>query len=327
MVRSIRSDLEAGISLLMAARDRAYSLMTRPSSVDDERLRLQIGSLHSRLVAQATYQSPQDAEFQVFSQNGEDGIIQYLVSKIPIGTPSFVEVGVQDYSESNTRFLLVNNYWRGLIVDCGSNHLTYLRQQSIGWQRDIRGLSAFVTAANINELLGEAGFMGDMGLFSLDIDGNDYWVLQALTVIAPRIVIVEYNSIFGPAAAVTIPYDPQFQRTRAHYSNLYYGASLSALTLLMEDKGHALVGVNRAGNNAFFVRRDLLGSIREVSPRECYVASPFAEARGPDGSLTYTHDMAARVALIGHLPVYDIRRDTLVAVHSLFEDGRNAEEP
>jgi hypothetical protein len=320
----VHRSLAPGVSLLMAARDRVYGLMARPGNTTDERLQLQLGWLQSRLVAQATHQSLQDAEFKVFSQNGEDGIIQYLVSKVSIAARSFVEVGVQDYSESNTRFLLVNNYWRGLIVDSGTSHLAYLQQHSLGWQRDIRGLSAFVTAGNINDLLGKAGFMGDIGLFSLDIDGNDYWVLQALTVVSPRIVIVEYNSIFGPTAAVTVPYDPQFERTRAHYSNLYYGASISALAYLMQSKGYALVGSNRAGNNAFFVRRDLLDSVREVSPSECYVASPFAESLGPNGSLTYIRDLRARVAQISHLPIYDVYKDTLVTVGTLLMDAPKA---
>jgi len=292
-------------------------VVTTAVRAETERLALQVGALQSRLVQAATYATIQEAEFKVFSQNGEDGIIQYLLSKIPIGTASFVEVGVQDYVESNTRFLLMNNYWHGLIIDCGVVHVDYIQHQKFGWQYDIRAVSAFVTRENINEVVQRAGFTGDLGLFSLDIDGNDYWVLDALEVVSPRIVIVEYNSVFGPSVAVTVPYDPVFDRSRVHYSNLYYGASLSALAHLMQSRGYALVGSNRAGNNAFFVRRDALGDIRETSPAECYVPSPFAESRDRSGALTYVRSMSARLELIGHLPVYDVLQDSVVPLKAL----------
>jgi hypothetical protein len=304
-------DKRSGPTLIESVRARVDGRILASNREESERLRLLIGSMQSRLVQRATYTSVQDAEFTIFSQSGEDGIIQYLLSKVSVDRRIFVEVGVEDYREANTRFLLMNDYWRGLIVDGGTDHVQYLRTQKLGWQYDIRALSAFVTRANINPLLDTAGFTGDIGLFSLDIDGNDYWVLQAITVVSPRIVIVEYNSAFGPTAAVTVPYDPGFSRTRAHYSNLYFGASLSALALLMQDKGYALVGSNRAGTNAFFVRRDVLGSLEPRSAAECYVESPIADSRGPDGSLTYIRDMAERVALIRDLPVYSIPEDAI----------------
>jgi hypothetical protein len=324
MKRPERRGMQAGASLIKAVRDRAQRLITDLVREEGEQLKLQVGSLQSRFVQQATYQSLQDAEFKVFSQNGEDGIIQYLLSKVSIGTPTFVEVGVEDYSESNTRFLLMNNYWRGFIVDGGTRHLAYLRNHNIGWKFDIRGASRFVTSENINGILSESGFIGDIGLFSLDIDGNDYWVLQATNVVSPRIVIVEYNSVFGPTAAVTVPYEPTFVRARAHHSNLYYGASLSALAHLMQGKGYALVGSNRAGNNAFFVRRDVLGNIREVSSAECYVVSPFAESRGADGSLTYIRELTQRLSQIGHLPVHDVHQEALVTVSEILLDAQAA---
>lgn len=301
----------SGPSLIESVRVRVEGRILSSNREESERIRLLIGSMQSRLVRQATYASVQDAEFTIFSQSGEDGIIQYLLSKVSVDRRIFVEVGVEDYREANTRFLLMNDYWRGLIVDGGTDHMHYLRTQKLGWQYDIRAVSAFVTRDNINQLLDTAGFTGDIGLFSLDIDGNDYWVLKAINVVSPRIVVVEYNSGFGPTAAVTVPYDPGFTRTRAHYSNLYYGASLSALALLMQDKGYALVGSNRAGSNAFFVRRDVLGSLEPRSAAECYVESPIADSRGPDGSLTYIRDMAERVALIRDLPVYSVHDEAI----------------
>ena len=113
---------------------------------------------------------------------------------------------------------------------------------------------------------------GEIGLLSIDIDGNDYWVLEAIDSVSPQILVAEYNSLFGPERAVTVPYDAAFVRGEKHYSHLYWGASLAALVRAAETKGLALVGGNRAGNNAFFVRRDTLGGIPERTAAELLAA-------------------------------------------------------
>ena len=97
---------------------------------------------------------------------------------------------------------------------------------------DLKPVPAFVTAENINTLIRDNGFAGEVGILSIDIDGNDYWVWKAISCVQADIVICEYNSRFGSERAVTIPYDPNFYRTEAHSSNLYFGASIRALTLL-----------------------------------------------------------------------------------------------
>src|SRR5262249_12811597 len=207
--------------------------------------RLQLGWVQSREVRSAD--RLQDAEFRVFSQFGEDGIIQFLTQRVPIECDIFVEFGVQDYRESNTRFLLEKDNWRGLIIDAGDAHQTFLESSELGWRHWIDAVTAFIDRDNINELISAAGISGDIGLLSIDIDGNDYWVLEAIEAVSPRLLVVEYNSLFGPEAAITIPYDPRFDRTAAHASGLYFGASLAALTRLAGERGYALVGSNRAG--------------------------------------------------------------------------------
>jgi len=222
---------------------------------------------------------------------------------------------------SNCANLAINFGWHGLFID---RNLAYIErgQKYYASHADTelfppKFSCAIVRRENINQIIEEAGFSGEVDVLSIDIDGNDYWVLDAIEVVSPRIVIVEYNSVFGPSVAVTVPYDPVFDRSRVHYSNLYYGASLSALAHLMQSRGYALVGSNRAGNNAFFVRRDALGDIRETSPAECYVPSPFAESRDRSGALTYVRSMSARLELIGHLPVYDVLQDSVVPLKAL----------
>lgn len=110
----------------------------------------------------------------------------------------------------------------------------------------------FVTTENINDLFRGNGVDGDIGLLSIDINGNDYWVWEAIKDVSPRIVMVEYNARFGSHRAVTVPYDPAFGRAKAHHSRIYYGASLAALVLLGSRKGYEFVGCNSTGNDAFW---------------------------------------------------------------------------
>jgi hypothetical protein len=275
-----------------------------PRTIAD--LQTQVGALQCRWVATLAPDELDRAEFRVFSQFGEDGIIQFLVQRTPIDDPVFVELGVEDYSESNTRFLLVNNAWRGVIVDAGTAHRRFLAESRLAWRNTIDAVSAFVDRDNVNDLIRGAGVPGDIGLLSIDIDGNDYWVLDAIDCVAPRILVAEYNSLFGPERAVTVPYDAGFVRGEKHYSHLYWGASLAALARAADAKGLALVGGNRAGNNAFFVRRDLIGDIPERTPAECWRPAQFRESRGPNGELTFVSNDEEKRSLLRDLPLVDL---------------------
>ncbi|PCH54308.1 MAG: hypothetical protein COC22_00450 [Flavobacteriaceae bacterium] len=245
------------------------------------------------------------SEFRVFSQWGEDGIIQYLIHHVAIENDVFVEFGVENYTESNTRFLLINNNWSGLVIDGDHKNISYIQSDDIYWRHSLKAKCAFITKDNINNLLKENGISGDIGLLSVDIDGNDYWVWDAISTITPRIIVCEYNSLWGDTLAVTTPYASDFIRTHAHYSNLYFGASITALTRLANIKGYSLVGSNMAGNNAFFVRNDILGSVSVVSPREAWVQSRFRESRSESGALTFL-SFAKRLALISDMQLVNI---------------------
>ena len=242
--------------------------------------------------------------FKVFSQWDEDGIIQYLIHKIPIENKTFVEFGVENYEESNTRFLLLNDHWQGLVLDACEADIRYIQTDRIYWEYDLQAKCTWITRENINSLIEEAGFPSDVGLLSIDIDGNDYWIWEVIGSIKPRIVVVEYNSLFG-LWPISIPYQENFDRTAAHYSNLYYGCSLSALSHLAKTKGYLLVGSNIWGHNAFFVRSDVAGECKGLEPEEGYVLSKFRESRGADGKLTYARG-ADRIKLIEHLPVVNV---------------------
>lgn len=260
-----------------------------------------IAKLNRRIAHMGTLS---EAEFCGFSQWGEDGIIDWLVEMLP-GIPRiFVEFGVGDYRESNTRLLLHLRNWRGLVMDGSEDHISDIRSQDIYWRHDLSTKCAFIDRDSINHLIADAGFKGGIGLLSVDIDGNDYWVWQAIDVVNPAIVICEYNAVFGDRYQLTVPYQADFQRTRAHHSNLYFGASLAALSDLAGRKGYTFVGTNSNGCNAFFIRNDHADDVLRAIAKVRSFPSAIRESRDAFGRLTVTSG-ESRVLAIRHLPVFD----------------------
>lgn len=264
-----------------------------------------LGRIEDRQLAIQNSDSFNDYEYQVHSQWGEDGLIQYLIKKVVIDRPIFIEFGVENYTESNTRFLLTNNNWSGLVIDGSEENIHYIKNDPIFWRYNLKAECAFIDKENINSLIQKNGIHGDFGLLSVDIDGNDYWVWEAINVVSPRIVVCEYNSTWGDNLAVSTPYHPTFLRTNAHYSNLYFGASITALTKLAGSKGYSLVGSNQTGNNLFFVRNDLLGNLTVVAPKVAWVQSQFREARDELGQLTFL-SFTERLALLADMPLVNL---------------------
>lgn len=246
-------------------------------------------------------------EFKIFSEWGDDGIIQYLIKHLVITNRSFIEFGVENYLESNTRFLLMHNNWSGFVMDGSNENMRSLRRRSWFFKYDLRCQAAWINKDNVNALLEQSGF-SDVGLLHIDLDGNDYFILKALdfSTLNPSILILEYNFLFGAERAISIPYDEAFERRKAHYSNLYFGASLSALVYGAEQKGYSLIGCNEGGNNAYFVRKDLLNDrIQRVEATAAFRAGKFRQGRNRDNSFSFlTTD--AEVALIRGMPVQNV---------------------
>jgi len=267
--------------------------------------------LTKQMIQQGVVSDLSAAEFRVFSQFGEDGIIQYLIQQVPIARKTFVEFGVGKYSEANTKYLLVNDNWRGLVMDGDPYYVNYIQKDPFFWRTDLKAVSAFVNRDNINQLLEENGFSGDLGILSIDIDGNDYWIWESIQVVNPAIVVVEYNSVFGRKRAITIPYDPAFDRYAAHFSGLYWGASIKALCVVAERKGYQFVGSNSAGNNAFFVRSDLVGDLKVHTADSGYVESKFRDSRDVRGRLNFLAGKD-RLREIRGLEVFDVERNETI---------------
>ena len=201
--------------------------------------------------------------FRISSQNQEDGLTLALLHEAGPTTRRFIEIGA-GLSGGNGGFLAHEWGWAGLMVDGHAGHMQQVSRRF----PTTRAVAAWITRENINDLITEHGYAGEVDLFSLDLDGNDYWVWEAVTVSSPRVLILEYNSMFGPDRAVTVPYDPHFDRHRHH--SMYYGASLRALTRLNERKGYRLVAVEPAGVNAFFLRHDVAAHIPACDPTRAY---------------------------------------------------------
>ena len=264
-----------------------------------------LGRLLADQYSKNDYEKLSDYEFQVFSQWGEDGIIQFLVRKLNICSKIFVEFGVETYHEANTRFLMMKDNWSGLVIDGSKSNINMIKNQSMSWRYSLTAVESFITAENINSIITNNGINGEIGILSVDIDGNDYWVTKAIDCIQPILLINEYNSVFGSDRAISVPYDPSFVRSSAHHSNLYYGASLAALTHLANKKGYALVGCNSNGNNAFYVRRDHLVTLKELTVQEAFVDAKFREARDKKGKLLFLTD-SNRYKYIQGLPVINV---------------------
>jgi hypothetical protein len=285
-------------------KERVFSLLGIAEKLDE--IKINQGLILSSMQRELRSYNLQEFEFKVFYQWGEDGIIQYLTRTLDIKNKTFIEFGVESFFEANCRFLMMKDNWSGFVIDGSSKNIRRLRNSHFYWKYDINAETAFITKENINELLLRSDFDEDIGILSIDIDGNDYHVLEAISTFKPRILICEYNALFGADRKISIPYDPGFTRTKGHFSNLYWGASLPAFTHLAAQKGYALVGTNRVGSNAFYVRRDLLTeNIQGRSVQDIFVPSKIRDSRNERGLLTYLGD-PERLKLLRGLPVINV---------------------
>lgn len=256
-----------------------------------------------------------DAEFKIFSQWGEDGIIEWLLQQLPIAHETFIEFGVGSYEEANTRFLLTNRNWRGLILDA-SEDVRRITHEQLHWRHDIVWGVEFVTRENINQLFAKYGFQGEIGLLSIDMDGNDLWILEAITTVSPAILVCEYNAIFGDLLPLTVPYDPTFSITKYDNSMLYFGASIAAMRRVAERKGYVFVGSCSNGVNAFFVRGDLAHHLDKKLARRIAYPALHRCCVDPQGNLA-TRSGLARLDLIRAMPVVHLDTGETVTIESL----------
>lgn len=236
---------------------------------------LKENSTVSQLVLKNSYQSGclqrqfslADAGFKIFSQHEEDGIIWYIFSLIGHTNKKCLEMCCGTGFESNTANLIVNHFWTGLLFD-GDKTNVQVARRFFGSHKNTRifppkVIQAWITAENINQLIEKNGFKGEIDLFSLDVDGVDYYLMKNLEIISPRVIVLEFNHLLGFEKSLSIPYDSSFVAEFSADGSDYAGASLPAFVKLLRQKNYRFIGTNRFATNAFFIRNDIVCSALE----------------------------------------------------------------
>lgn len=218
---------------------------------------LEVEEQLARLLASPRCQDPlrlSRHEFQVFSQAGEDGILEEIFNRVGTTNRTFIEFGTGDGTQSNGTYLLLKG-WNGFWWEAVSESVQKIRRRfaCVIDKGSLHVQDGFLLPENIERQFADAGVPKEPDLLSIDIDGNDYWVWQAVEAFRPRAVCIEYNSAIRPPTRWVMAYQPD----KGWDGTNYHGASLKSLELLGAKKGYALVGCSLAGLNAFFVRQDL----------------------------------------------------------------------
>lgn len=253
--------------------------------IKTQRTEQRLSQCLARAAASATVRNidpadPLTWQFSGFSQNGEDGIISYLLSRLREPSRYFVEIGASNGLENNTAWLAFGLKYCGLMVEGDPAAVEFCRSYLQRYNWGVTFWQSFVTLENLDALL-PLILDREPDVLSLDIDGNDYHIAQRLLTLGlrPKIIAAEYNSAFGPEQAVTIPYKSDFNRKTAHPSCLYYGVSVQALRTLMGEFGYRFVTVDSNGVNAFFVHPEYFSEEFLSSLKGLAFAENFAERR------------------------------------------------
>ncbi len=230
----------------------------------------------ARAAGLALYPRISDSGFRTYSQFEEDGIILYVLSMIGFNTRRVVEMSCGDGRECMATNLILNHGFNGYLFEANAQSADeacrffaskkdcFLRQPAI--------TTAWITAENVNKLLRDSGAEGGVDLLSLDIDGNDYWVLRAVEATQPRLIVVETRNVMPSDLSLTIPYKPDFDyAAQPEAERDFHGVSLLAMTKLCRARGYRLIGAHRLGFNAFFLKNgEGEQFFPEVSVEECH---------------------------------------------------------
>jgi hypothetical protein len=285
-------------------------------------LKLQNGQIFSFLLNTKinSIKNLDEISFKVFSQNNEDAILEYLILSLKLKNIKFIEIGTEDYSESNTRFIYEKYNCDGLIVDNTKNLLSKVSKQLDVWKGNLEIEENFVNIENINILINKYFPNKNLDIFSLDIDGIDYWIIKELPDDISKIIVAEYNPYFGPDLEITVPYSQNFNRSEYHSSNLCWGMSLRALINLMEDKGFDFVGSNSLRNNAFFIKNELINLLSldsvDTSNLKNFTNARFRENKSKTNKLELSSP-DENLNIIQYCKVLNLKNDKIYKIKEL----------
>jgi hypothetical protein len=278
---------------MIKIKERLNSFLTNLLKKNDSQSKFMLGSIFLDN-AKKKYESIKDlneVEFKVFSQTGEDGIIDFLISKLGILNSKFVEIGVGDYSEANTRYIYEKSFSKGLIIDIEKDFKRKVSKNINLWKGLLEIENIEISTENINKILDKYHLNEKLDLFSIDIDGIDYWVIEKLKKKISKIFVAEYNPTFGHNLEISVPNKKNFNRFQEHYSGCYYGASLKAIIRLLEKKGYDFVGTNKLNFNAFFVESDLSHNFQDLKKNlkslDFYTEIKIRDSKNKNGQLDF----------------------------------------
>lgn len=254
------------------ARQSAREMRTSPQSKVAQR---HLFNYYRNLATRGTYIPLQETGYRVFSQFEEDGKLLYIFAAMGIARGSFVDIGAGDGINSNCANLALNFGWTGVFVDgsikCSESGRAFYDSHPDSWAYPPKFVQAIVNSENINNILRSSGTSPEPELMSIDIDGNDYWVWNAIDCITPKVVIIETQVAFG-MRNIVVPYNKDYRYPGDHPD--YFGASPFAMAKLANQKGYRLVGANQYGFNAIYVRRGWAEGVLPEVTVESLLAHP-----------------------------------------------------
>ena len=204
-------------------------------------------------------------EYKITSQNNEDGIIEFIFSKIP-NNKYFVEIGFEYYEFNSLN--LIKSGWEGKLIDTSlEDSLALEKNLKRNFPNSkVKIITTKVDKKNINDLLLQEDSNKKIDFFSLDIDSYDYWILEKMNLSKVSVLCCEYNHWLGREKKLTIAYDENFE----FLDNGIWGASLAALVDLLRKKNFSLIAVESSGTNAFFVKNDLAKNFEVLTPEKSF---------------------------------------------------------
>lgn len=258
-IKELRNDFRARNRHLHG---RTWDLVrNNPARVDPVSAKL-LMQIYREQAAKGEIHQFGDVAYSNFSQFGEDGVLEYIFELIGTTNKLVVEMCCGQATECNATNLIINHNWFGLLFDGDEKNISNGKvffNNAVTSFRHPKLVNEWITRSNINELIASHGFSGEIDLFSLDIDGNDYWLLNALSVISPRVIILEAQMMLGPDREYTVPYDDNFVVGTHEFDGreirMYSGASVRAYVNLCKRKGYRLVGhVGGISPNIIFIK-------------------------------------------------------------------------
>lgn len=258
-----------------------------------DRQRINIGlnkGIASKSCRKLNPKDPISWEYSGFSQNGEDGIIEFLLENLIETNHYFIEIGSADGIDCNSLWHIITKKYGGIQIEASSKLSSTAKRMTGHFAHNLKFKAKYVTVENISNLLSDSWFQ-DPDFLSVDVDSIDFYLIKEIFNLhyRPKIVIVEYNSVFGPSISATVNYEEALSYpSDGSPENYYYGASIQGWKNFFTEFGYKFITVDSNGVNAFFVnpscfREEFLSDLKGIEfaknkLAEGYFRSSFEKA-------------------------------------------------